>query len=97
MPKLIFAFTLAVNLLLTPAVEEGEYVVVANDSRATAIKTSFHKPFKIMEKNACTATFTKSGIQREHGGGEVQDYSLAWVQIIGEVGEKVDWVCKGER
>jgi hypothetical protein len=97
MPKLIFAFLLAVNLLLTPAVERGSFEVVANSSRATAVKVFFSQPFKIMEKNACTATFTKSGIQREHGGGEVQDYSLAWVQIIAEVGEKVDWVCKGER
>lgn len=97
MRKLIFICLLTTTSLLGQTPEEGSYVVVANDSRATAIKTFFHKPFKIMEKNACTATFTKSGIQREHGGGEVQDYSLAWVQIIGEVGEKVDWVCKGER
>ena|SRR6266850_4571793 len=97
MPKIIFAFTLIVNLLLTPAVEQGSFEIVANSSRATAVKVFFSKPFKIMEKGACTAKFTKSGIQREHGGGEVQDYSLTWVQIIAEVGEKVDWVCKGER
>lgn len=85
------------SLSPTPSIEQGTYEVVANDSRATAIRTSFHQPFKSMPKGACTATFTRPGVQREHGSGEIQDYSLTWVQIITEVGEKVDWQCGGDR
>jgi hypothetical protein len=82
------------------AIEVHSFEVVANSgSRFTVIKEFFSQPFTKMPKRACTVEFTKPGIQRphEHGEGELQDYSLMWVQILAEVGEKVTYTCKGER
>lgn len=100
MRKLIFSLLLAASLSAAPATEQHSYEVLATSgARAVVIKEFFSKPFKSMPKDACTAEFTKPGLQLrpEHGNGKVQDYSLMWVQIIAEVGEKVDWTCRGER
>lgn len=100
MRKLIFLLSLAASLPgQTQKLEQHSYEVLATSgSRAVVIKEFFSQPFKSMPKGACTAEFTKPGIQRrEHGDGKVQEYSLMWVQIIAEVGERVDWTCKGNR
>jgi hypothetical protein len=100
MRKLIFFCLIATSLRAAPATEQGSFEVLATSgARAAAVKVFFSKPFKVMEERACTAEFTKPGLQGrpEHGNGKVQDYSLMWVQIIAEVGEQVDWECRGER
>lgn len=101
---LLFALCCVSSLLLgqtpNPYVEQRSFEVVANSgSRFTVVKEFFSQPFTSMPKNACSVEFTKSGIQRphEHGNGQLQDYSLMWVQILAEVGEKVTWTCKGDR
>src|SRR6267378_365419 len=102
MSRLILAFLLIVTITQgqQPTIERHTFEVVANSgSRFTVVREFFSQPFRTMPKQACTVEFTKPGIQRphEHGEGELQDYSLMWVQILAEVGEKVTYTCKGDR
>jgi hypothetical protein len=95
MRKLIFLLLLAASLNAAPATEQGSFEVVANaGSRVTVVKVYFSKPFRSMPK--CVATFTKAGVHA-HGEGELQEYTRTSIQILAEVGEKVSWVCRGER
>ena len=72
--------------------ERGHFSVTANSgSRVTVLRFYFAVPFK--SAPSCTASFVHTGMQHEHGAGEIQETARAYVQIAAEVGEDVSWSC----